>query len=130
MYINEEIARIRKLLATGKVNNEIDTLLPKAPTIDLIVNGELHVDRVPDTGLEVGVDYDTMQVGQNIDVYLFGNRPGPGDHNVCFTVREVKPHTVLFPKEYVEQLYKDELGLCVYFIDGAQTSSWTTFTVK
>ena len=65
MNINDEIKRIRQLLADGKTRNESGEALPKAPTIELIVNGELHVDRVPATGLKVGVDYDTMQADQN-----------------------------------------------------------------
>ncbi|MBI6978757.1 MULTISPECIES: hypothetical protein [Pseudomonas] len=130
MNINDEIKRIRQLLADGKTRNESGEALPKAPTIELIVNGELHVDRVPATGLKVGVDYDTMQADQNFTLYLFSNKPSDGDYNETVTVKEVKPYIVTVPKENIEKLHKNELGLCVYFIDDKETSEWTTFTVK
>ncbi|MBY8969055.1 MULTISPECIES: hypothetical protein [Pseudomonas] len=130
MNIDDEIKRIRDFLAAGKTRNEPDEALPQAPTIELIVNGELFVDHVPGTGLKVGVDYDTMLEGQEFVLYLFSNTPSDGDYNETVPVIEVKPYVVTVPKEKIEKLHKNELGLCLYFIDGKETSEWTTFTVR
>ncbi|WP_330209170.1 hypothetical protein [Pseudomonas sp. AM4(2022)] len=130
MNIDDEIKRIRDLVAAGKRRSEPDEALPKAPTIELIVNGELYVDRIPETGLKVGVDYDTMRVGQEFVLHLFSNTPSDGDYNETVTVNEVKPYVVTVPKENIEKLHKNELGLCLYFIDDKETSNWTTFTVR
>ena len=131
MNIDDEIKRVRDLVAAGKTSSEPDEALPKAPTIELVVNGELYVDQVPEIGLKVGVDYDTMQTGQKFVLHLFSNTPSDVDYrSEPVTVNEVKPYVVTVPKENIEKMHKNELGLCLYFIDDKETSNWTTFTVR
>lgn len=132
MNIKGEIDRIRKLMHSNSNevrNPKADPALAEKPFIDAISEGELHVDKLHEK-LRVMFDYVGMREGQKVELHLFGNTQGPGDHSVCVIVKEVKVHTVFIPKEKVEQLRKNELGMCVYFIDDKETSNWTTFTVR
>ena len=132
MNIKGEIDRIRKLMHSNsnKVRNpKKNPKLAAKPVIRAIREGELHVNELHEK-LRVMFDYVDMHEGQEVELHFFGNTQGPGDHSVCVTVGEVKAYTVFIPKEKVALLPKNELGMCVYFIDDKETSNWTTFTVR
>lgn len=131
MYIKDEINRIRLLLTSksDEVRNPRNKpALAEKPVIDAISEGKLNVDDLLGD-LRVRFRYHGMKEKDKVVLHLIANTPGPGDFSECVTVEEVKVYSVLVPKYKIALLPKNELVMCVYFINDKETSNWTTFTL-
>ncbi|TVT79418.1 hypothetical protein [Pseudomonas sp. H3(2019)] len=131
MSINEEIQRIRDLIANGAEHTIVQNAdLPPKPDISLVEGGKLKFSEVPDSGLVVMLRYSGFQAFDKVVFNLAGESP---DDTFAKSWDLIGEGTIEFivPKAELEK-FLGSYALALYFIyrvNDNQTSNWTYFDV-